>query len=259
MLDTSLYPMIFKRKSFHLFRNLPDVPLTPEELDDIYLAYKSFQALDPNIRTEISIVPNDCCSCRRGQEYCILLYSEHKDNYLANIGYLGQQLDLYLVSKNIGTLWFGIGRTEEKQLNGLDYVIMIAIRKIHDDSKFRKNMFKSKRKTLEEIWHGKPLDGITEIVRFAPSACNTQPWLVERKENHLYIYRYKMPGRRGIMPVKLVTYYNQIDIGIFLYFLNLCLDNKQILYIVQYHIDHGTDDERILLAEYDLKLGGDMS
>ena len=34
--------------------------------------------------------------------------------YLQNIGYLGEQLDLYLVSKNIGTLWFGIGKVEEK-------------------------------------------------------------------------------------------------------------------------------------------------
>lgn len=32
------------------------------------------------------------------------------DNYLQNVGYLGEQLDLYLVSKNIGTLWFGIGK-----------------------------------------------------------------------------------------------------------------------------------------------------
>ena len=46
-----------------------------------------------------------------------LLYSEKKDNYLQNIGYIGEQLDLYLVSKNIGTLWFGIGKVKEKQLD----------------------------------------------------------------------------------------------------------------------------------------------
>ena len=78
MLDTGLYPVIFKRKSFHLFRNLPDVPLTQDELDDIHQAYRRFQALDPEIRTEISIVSNDRSTCRRGQEYCILLYSERK-------------------------------------------------------------------------------------------------------------------------------------------------------------------------------------
>ena len=56
-----------------------------------------------------------------------------------------------LVSKNIGTLWFGIGRVEEKQLDGLDYVIMIAISKVDSEEKFRKDMYKSKRKELSEI------------------------------------------------------------------------------------------------------------
>ena len=31
-------------------------------------------------------------TCKRGEEYCILLYSEKKDNYLQNIGYIGEQL-----------------------------------------------------------------------------------------------------------------------------------------------------------------------
>ena len=117
--------------------------------------------------------------------------SEKKDNYLQNIGYLGEQLDLYLVSKNIGTLWFGIGKVKEKNLDGLDFVIMIAISKVDSEDKFRKDMFKSKRKNLEEIWSGDHFLNIANIVRFAPSACNTQPWLVESKEKELKVYRYK--------------------------------------------------------------------
>ena len=103
------------------------------------------------------------------------------DNYLQNVGYLGEQLDLYLVSKNIGTLWFGIGKAEEQQLDGLDFVIMIAIAKIDSEDKFRKDMFKSKRKELSEIWYGDNYLDIANIVRFAPSDCNTQPWIVETK------------------------------------------------------------------------------
>ena len=44
------------------------------------------------------------------QEKVILLYSEEKENYLMNIGYLGEQLDLYLASLNIGSLWFGLNK-----------------------------------------------------------------------------------------------------------------------------------------------------
>lgn len=78
---------------------------------------------------------------------------------------------------------------------------MIAIAKVTDETKFRKDMFKSKRKPVEEIWLGKHIKGITDIVRFAPSACNSQPWIVEHIENKLYVYRYKKPEKRGIMPL----------------------------------------------------------
>lgn len=90
---------------------------------------------------------------------------------------------------------------------------MIAISKIDDGKKFRKDMFKSKRKSVDEIWSGEPMAGITDIIRFAPSACNTQPWIVEHNESILNVYRYKKQGKRGIMPADKVSYYNQIDIG----------------------------------------------
>lgn len=33
--------------------------------------------------------------------------------------------------------------------------------------------------------------GITDIVKYAPSACNTQPWIVEHTDSILKVYRYK--------------------------------------------------------------------
>ena len=66
---------------------------------------------------------------------------------------------------------------------------MIAIAKM-PENKFRKDMFKSKRKPMDEIWIGETL-GIVEIVRFAPSAFNTQPWFTENTGEELIAYRYK--------------------------------------------------------------------
>lgn len=223
--NSMLYDMIFKRKSFHIFKDIGHIEDT--QLRDIEAFYDTLVPLVPNIRTTMRIVPAEETSCKRGQEYCILLYSEKKEHYLQNIGYLGQRLDLYLASRNIGALWFGIGKVEEKQIDGLDFVIMIAIAKMPED-KFRKNLFKSKRKPLEEIWQGEPLHGVSEIVRFSPSACNTQPWFVEREDNKLAVYRYKKAGKRGIMPADKVTYYNRIDMGIFLLILELCLQHEGI-------------------------------
>ena len=101
-MDSRLYPMIFKRKSFHIFRDIGSIDT--HELQCIEEAYKTFSPLVSDIKTAIKIVPTDETTCKRGQEYCVLLYSEKKENYLQNIGYICEQLDLYLASLGIGAL-----------------------------------------------------------------------------------------------------------------------------------------------------------
>ena len=248
-MNNDLYDMIFKRKSFHLFRNIGNEHIGDDELKDIEEQFEKFKPLVEDIKVKIKIV-KEGATCRRGQEYCILFYSEKKDNYLQNIGYLGEQLDLYLVSKNIGTLWFGIGKVDEKQFDGLDFVIMIAIAKVDFPEKFRKDMYKSKRKELQEIWNGDNYLNIANIVRFAPSACNTQPWIVESSVNELKVYRYRKEGKRGIMPKDKVIYYNQIDIGIFLCFMELCLEHNNISYDRELYVEENHENENNLLAVY---------
>ena len=243
------YEMIFKRKSFHIFRNVGDASISDDELNDILNAYSEFDPLIREIRTAIRIVPEDQTTCKRGGEYCILLYSEKKDGYLQNIGYLGEQLDLYLVSRNIGTLWFGIGKTKEESFDGMEFVIMFSIHKICDASKYRKDMFKSRRKNIEEIWEGGQIPGVTDIVRFAPSACNSQPWFV-KNDGGLLVYRYKKPGKRGIMPADKVSFYNRIDIGIFICFMDICLEHNGIGSEKTLYPDAGDDKELVLNAKY---------
>ena len=243
-----LYSMIFKRKSFHIFRNVGSI--STAQLQSIEEEYKTFQPLIRDIKTEIRIVSADHTTCKRGQEYCILLYSEKKDGYLQNIGYIGEQLDLCLTSQGIGALWFGIGKPDKPTYNGLDFVIMIAIAKVAD-GKFRKDMFKSKRKPLSEIWNGEHYQDIGNIARFTPSACNTQPWKVTAEEKTLTVYRYKKPGKRGIMPADKVAYYNRIDIGIFLCFLELCLMEKGMDFNRELFPDTAQDNiEEVLIAKY---------
>ncbi len=248
-MNNDLYNMIFKRKSFHLFMGVGKKKITDEEIDDIYKYFDTIKTLVDDIKVKIKIEKN--INKDRGQEYSILFYSEKKDNYLQNIGYIGEQLDLYLVSKNIGTLWFGIGKPIEKELDGLDFVIMILIRKVDKEEKFRKDMFKSKRKEVEEIWKGDKYLDIANIVRFAPSACNTQPWIVEEDNNNtLKVYRYRKEGKRGIMPKDFVIYYNQIDIGIFLCFLELCLNHNNIKYERKLYLEENHDNEMNLVSIY---------
>ena len=241
--------MIFKRKSFHLFRNVGTEQIENGELEALKEAYNLFDRLYPNIKTAIRIVPASKVSFKRDAEYCILIYSEKKENYLMNVGYIGEQMDLYLVSRNIGTLWFGIGKPDEQNYDGLDYVIMIAIHKISDESLYRKDMFKAKRKPLEDIWEGETLS-VAEIARFAPSACNTQPWFVKNDGKALKVYR--KTGKRGIMPVNAVAYYNRIDIGIYLCILEICMAEQNISAKRELFVD-ADDNEYSQVAQYSFK------
>ena len=251
-MDDLFYDMIFKRKSFHLFGNVKE-KISKEEIAKIEDFIKQVKPLKEDIKTKIEIVPASETTCKRGEEYCILFYSEKKDNYLQNIGYIGEQIDLFLPSLNIGSLWFGIGKVREQKYEDLDYVIMIAIAKI-DEDKFRKDMFKSKRKELSETWIGEKYKEIGNITRFAPSACNSQPWITEEAENKLVVYRYKKKGKRGIMPIDKVNYYNKIDIGIYMFFLEICLKKNNIEFEREIHIDNCNDEtEKNLNAVYNLK------
>ena len=255
-MNQDLYPMIFKRKSFHTYANkvfnTGNLKLSEDELEDIKETYRHLIPLYPDIKTEIVIKKASDSLCKRGNEYTIYFYSEDKDNYLANIGYIGEQLDLYLTSRNIGTLWYGLGK-EKGEYDGLKFVIMMGIKKVNEDT-FRKDMYKSKRKNLEDIWKIDEYKQIGDIVRFAPSACNSQPWEVRGNIKELEIYRYRYPGRVSLMNIENAFYFNRIDIGIFIYFLELVLSHNNIDFNRELFIDN-INQEYSLFARYELKTG----
>lgn len=216
-----LYDMIFKRKSFRRFNDT--LTLSEEELQDINQRIKSLIPLVNEIEIKYKIVPRDKTTSKRG-ECCLLIYSEEKEHYLLNIGYMFEQLDLYLASKNIGVCWYGMGKVNEPQYGNLKYVIMMALGK-GEESEFRKDYKKSKRKETSDIWKGDLSLDIADFVKYAPSACNTQPWRVICENNTLKIYR--TTEVKSIMPKEKVPFYNSIDMGIFLYFLELTLSHNE--------------------------------
>lgn len=83
-----MYQMIFKRKSFHLFKDIGTI--SDSELEEIRQQFTTFQSLVGDVSVELKIVRAEKTSCKHGEEYGILLYSEQKNGYLQNIGYLGE-------------------------------------------------------------------------------------------------------------------------------------------------------------------------
>lgn len=223
VIDKEYYKMIFKRKSFRKFNDT--IKLSSDELRDIDEKIKDLISLVDNIEIKYRIVRREETTCKRG-EYCLLIYSEDKENFLLNIGYMFEQLDLYLASKDIGVCWYGMGKTQESEYENLEFVIMMALGKGHP-SEFRRDYTKCKRKETQEIWNGvQGLEAIAEVVKYAPSACNTQPWRVICEKNKLKIYR--TTNVKSIMPKDKVPFYNSIDLGIFLCFLELALLHNNI-------------------------------
>ena len=243
------YNEIFKRKSFHFFVN--GETTSEDVLNKVKNFIKGVKPLYDDIKVDMVIVPEKDTSCARGADYCILFYSETKGEYLRNIGYIGEQIDLYLSSIDVGSLWYGIGWPKRRVKNDLTYVIMMGFKKMPSNT-FRKDMFKAKRKSLIEMWSGEEMN-IANIVRFTPSACNTQPWFVKNKGNELLVYRYKKAGKRGIIPANKVLYYNKIDIGIFLFILETCLIHECVSYN-RTLLDDTNDSnvEMSLIAKYTL-------
>ena len=250
------YNSIFKRKSFHTFDKI--FKITDEEINLIYQKYDKLFRLKSDIKTEIKIVPSSETTSDVGSEYCILFYSEKKDNYLQNIGYLGQQLDLFLPSLNIGTLWCGMGKTNLKQHNGLDYVIMMCIAKVDKDD-FRKDMFSISRKSLDEIFVGNDFKEFVNIARFSPSARNSQPWKVVEKvrenlgcnQKEILIYRDR---KENAVSSERRDYMNNIDIGIFMCVLDVILRYNKINYTKGIYLDSTQNQNEELVLNATLSL-----
>lgn len=240
----SLYNMIFKRKSFRRFDDL--LSLSFGELKRIEQHLDELLPLLDNIEVKYRIVKREETTCKRG-EYCLLVYSEQKENYLLNVGYLLEQLDLWMASQNIGACWYGMGKPDVLKYDGLDYVIMLAFGKRRLDE-FRKDYTKAKRKDIEMIWSGEHIPDVTNIVRFAPSACNSQPWRVAFDNKRIRVLR--STEVRSIIPKGKIPFYNSIDMGIFLCFMDIALKHSQ--YDFKRLICEGqkSDEKEIEIAHY---------
>lgn len=231
-----LYEMILKRKSFRRFDET--LSISSDEMQKIEQQLNQLLPLQNNIRIEFRIVEKSKTTCKRG-EYCLLIYSQQKELFLINAGYMLEQMDLFLASIDIGVCWYGFGKADIMQRNGLDFIIMLALGKSRPED-FRKDITKSRRKPSEAIWNGAFDEDIVRLIRYAPSSCNMQPWRVVSAKNEIKIYRTTEVN--SIMPVNKRPFYNSIDMGVFLCFLEILLMHSHYRYNRILH-DKGNEEQ----------------
>ena len=246
----SLYSYAFKRKSFRRFN--PELHISQNEIA-LIKAYldNGIKYLDNEYLFSYRIVPRNETNCKRG-EYGILIYSKINGPHLMNIGYAFEQLDLYLSSIDIGACWYGMGKiSDNKAEDNLDYIIMIAIGKA-EKTEFRKDYTKAKRKDVAEIWQGNQLEEITDYIKYAPSTCNSQPWLITYLEQSI---RIEMKSKeKMIVPKDKISFYNSIDMGIMLCFIEMWLQKNKIAFnrkIFKTNVLYKSGD---VVAKYNIKL-----
>lgn len=205
-----LQEIIYKRKSTRSF----DVrEVGREYLRKIEEFSQKLKPLNPNIKVESKIVGFDKIKCFlpwRAPHY-VVIFSEEKENFLTNVGFMYQQLDLYIQSLGLGTCWVGMGKCDSNVVecdSDKKFVIMIAFGK-SDGELYRKDISEFKRKSLLEI--SDTNDDRLEVARLAPSAVNSQPWYFVHNENNIIHAYCSNPGLlKGIA----LSQFNKIDMGI---------------------------------------------
>lgn len=210
-MDPALYDAIFRRKSVRKYRM---DPLGHDVIEDISRYASTLDFLCPEIDVQFAFAEHGeiVNLLPVKSPHYILIFSEEKDNYLYNAGFLGQQLDLYLSAKGLGSCWLGLARPQEqivKCREGLDFTIMLgfgeAAEPLHRD-----NLSQFKRKPMSQICFVEGAEGLLEPVRLAPSAVNRQPWCFYGTPSGLHVGREKLSSVRYPIFNRL----NQIDLGI---------------------------------------------
>ena len=223
MTNLQLYNAIFSRRSI---RKYDMTPLNSTLMAGIKEYAASAKPLISDIKYEFAFLGTDDVKNLlpiKAPHY-ICLYSEKKDGYLMNAGYLLQQVDLYLSLSNFASCWLGMAKPTKdvpKIKNGLEFVIMIAFGNT-DEKIHRASVTEFNRKSLSTISSITGIDDLLEPVRLAPSASNTQSWYFSGNADEIIVSREHL----SILKAPLYGRMNQIDIGIALCHLGLSLEHS---------------------------------
>jgi hypothetical protein len=205
-MDTEkLYETIFKRKSI---RKYESSPLDQATMEMVRSEIASLRPMVPGIRTEIRVLGADVVKgmFMAGAPHYLAIYSEEKEGFSANAGFMLQQMDLFFSANGLGSCWQGGAKPTKKvdPVEGLEFVYIIAFGKPAEPV-HRKGVAEFKRKPLAEISDIKGMDEMLEPVRLAPSGVNNQSWYYRGGANRIDAYHAK-----SVMFDQM----NQVNVGI---------------------------------------------
>lgn len=204
----TLKETIYKRQSI---RKYDKTPLDLQTLDELRTFIDNVEVLNPDIEWSYDIVGQDNVKMlqRFKSPHYLLIFSQTKQNYLQNIGFIFQQVDLYLQSRGIGSCWIGAGSPKNYDNPNPDQEFVIMMIFGNPKGEIYRELSQFERKIICEISDER--DSRLMPARYAPSAANTQTWYFTHNDDESYnLYR----NRRKIRLSKKMERWNQIDMGI---------------------------------------------
>ncbi|MBO5141122.1 MAG: nitroreductase, partial [Peptococcaceae bacterium] len=103
-----LADMIQKRQSV---RRYEKTPVSPEQIAQIRAFIAAMKPLYADILVKAELIEKDAVKSLFPwvTPQVIAIFSEDKEGAMENVGFLYQQLDLFLQSIGLGTCWLGVG------------------------------------------------------------------------------------------------------------------------------------------------------
>jgi len=157
--------------------------------------------------------------------YYLCISSEETEDDKLNAGYLMQQLNVYLISKGLGTCYVGTnpGKSLKKTMK-YKYVVALAFGKtsaalFRDDAEAKRlpenDIIVYKEEVSSDMKH------LLTAARFAPSSYNNQPWRFVVYKNRIHVF-----CRKNLLPVAPLDHLKLVDMGIM--FANLLLAAEEL-------------------------------
>jgi len=189
--NTKLYETIFKRKSI---REYDLTPLDEHTLAEIMAHTNALKPMYDDIKIEVKLLSQKDVKglfLAKAPHY-LAVFSEAKDGYLTNVGFILQQMDLFFSANGLGSCWQGMPKPTKEILDSskLKFVILLAFGK-PKERLHRESVSEFKRKPLGEITDVKAADELLEPARLAPSAMNRQQWFFTGSASTIHAYRAK--------------------------------------------------------------------
>ena len=193
----NLEKQIYIRKSC---RNYLDEEI---DMDLIHDFMRSVKLLNEGIsyRYDILEIGDVNNLARFSAPYYLAIYCDNKENHV-DMGFIFQQLCLYLQSIDIGNCWVGLASPKKKSS---DFVISIAFGK---SEQMTRDISSFKRKSLSKISDVE--DERLIPAQLAPSSINSQPWYFKHSDDGFDVYQVKA----NFLKRQFVKKWNSIDVGI---------------------------------------------